>query len=189
MLKSFAGCLALIVPMVLVAGGPAAAQGLVGENILITMPEGFKSGHDAAQDQQEIHELIPANETVEEWSSMVTLQIFHGIADIDPNLFAGQLAGNWTAACAGSAVRKLTDGYVNGFKFTLWTYTCPLNPQTGKPETMYLKGIAGSDAFYSVQYAFRDVPTDERETTALTYLVAASACDTRKADRPCPEGM
>ena len=50
---------------------------------------------------------------------------------------------------------KLTEGDVNGFPFVLWSFVCPLNPQTGKPETMYFKGITGSDAFYSVQYAFR----------------------------------
>ena len=86
---------------------------------------------------------------------MVTIQIFHGLADVPGDLFATNMADGWKAACRGedAPVTKLTEGDVNGFPFVLWTYVCPLNTQTGKPETMYFKGISGSDAFYSVQYA------------------------------------
>ena len=168
---------------------PAVAQGLEAENLLVGIPEGFELGFQDAQDGQEIHEFIPSGESVGDWSAMVTIQIFHGLADVPGDLFATNMSEGWSAACEGATVTKLTDGDVNGFPFVLWTFLCPLNPQSGKPETMYFKGISGSDAFYSVQYAFRAEHADELDSIALPYLVDASACDTRKPERPCPEGM
>ena len=170
-------------------GGTAFAQGLEAENLLVGMPEGFEVGYEASQDGAEIHELIPAGESVEDWSQMATIQIYHGLVDLPGDRFASEMATGWQAACEGSTVTKLTEGDINGFPFVLWSFVCPLNPQTGKPETMYFKGITGSDAFYSVQYAYREVQNNDLETVALTYLVAASACDTRKPERACPEGM
>ena len=138
------------------AAGAAFAQGLEAENLLVGMPEGFEVGYEASQDGEEIHEFIPAGESVEDWSPMATIQIFHGLADVPGDRLRdrhGRPAGRRPARA--STVTKLTEGDVNGFPFVLWSFLCPLNPQTGKPETMYFKGITGSDAFYSVQYAFR----------------------------------
>lgn len=168
---------------------PALGQGLQGENLLVGLPDGFEVGYEAAQGDQEIHEFIPTGESVEDWSSMVTIQILRGLADVPGDLFANDLGKSWTEICEGATVGKLAEGDDNGFPFVLWTYACPLNAQSGKPETMYFKGISGADAFYSVQYAFREEPGDALDSVALPYLVSASACDTRKPERPCPEGM
>ena len=167
---------------------PALAQ-LKDENLLAGVPEGFTLGYNAAQDGAEIYEFIPEGESVEDWTAMVTIQIFHGLADLPPDAFGAQLAEGWKGACPDSTVSKLVEDQVNGFPYSLWAFTCATNPQTGKPETMWFKGISGSDAYYSVQYAYRLPPDDDRETVALTYLVSASACDTRKPERPCPAGM
>jgi hypothetical protein len=171
--------------------GPVFAQGLDAENLLVGIPDGFELGFEATSAEGvEIHEFVPTGETVEDWSAMVTIQIFRGLGDIPGDVLAINMAKGWKGACGEDApVTKLTEGDVNGFPFVLWTFLCPLNPQSGKPETMYYKGITGSDAFYSVQYAFRQEHADELDSIALPYLVGASACDTRKPERPCPEGM
>lgn len=170
--------------------GPALAQGLDAENLLVGIPEGFELGYQAQSPEGiEIHEFVPTGETVEDWSAMVTIQIFRGLSDLPGDVLATNMAEGWQGACEGSSVTKLTEGDVNGFPFVLWTFLCPVNPQSGKPETMYFKGITGSDAFYSIQYAFRQEPADELDSIALPYLIGASACDTRKPERPCPEGM
>jgi hypothetical protein len=169
---------------------PALGQGLDAENLLVGIPEGFELGYQATSPEgAEIHEFVPTGETVEDWSAMVTIQIFRGINDLPGDYLASNMADGWNGACENATATKLTEGDVNGFPFVLWTFLCPLNAQTGKPETMYFKGISGSDAFYSVQYAFRAEYTDELDSIALPYLVGASACDTRKPERPCPAGM
>jgi hypothetical protein len=134
-------------------------------------------------------EFVPDAESVENWSTMVTVQIFHDVRNGDGDAFAGNLGRLWQGACPDSSADKLEGGEVNGFRFALWSYACPLNGQTNKPETMWLKAISGADALYVVQYAYRASPTAEREQEAVSYLAKASACDTRRDDRPCPAGM
>lgn len=167
----------------------ARAQGLSGENLLTGVPDGFVSGDDAAQDGQEIHEFVPSGETVDEWSRMVTIEIYHGARGADVAGFAGSIAGGWEKACPGAVAGALEDGSVNGYVYVLWRFTCPLNPATGKPETMWMKAISGADSAYVVQYAYRAELSDAREQPALAYLADTSACDTRTPDHSCPAGM
>lgn len=170
------------------AAAPVQAQ-LSAENLLTNLPEGFEIGFQTRQGTMDMMEFVPRGETVENWSTMVTVQILHDADDADPGAFARNLGQNWQGACQGSSVSKLDAGETNGFAFALWHYACPLNPGTGKPEAMWLKAIAGADALYVVQYAYRAASTKELEQPALAYLAKASACDTRRADRPCPAGM
>lgn len=184
---------ALMVPVLVgvltATAGMALGQGLSGENLLTGMPEGFKAGYDAAGNGQEIHELVPADETVEDWSRMVTVQIFHGASDANIAGFAAEMKSGWEGACPGGVGTPLEEGDTNGYPYVLWRFVCPLNPGTGKPELMWLKAVAGKDAAYVVQYAFRREMAPEREQAALAYLARTSACDTRDPARACPPGM
>ena len=107
----------------------------------------------------------------------------------DPDRFASELAGNWKGACPDGTGVKSKAGVENGYRFSLWVFECPLNPATGKPEAMFLKAISGSDALYSVQYAYRQALTKELIGPAIGFLQQARVCDTRRADRACPAGM
>lgn len=168
---------------------PTWAQ-LEAENLLTGLPDGFKVGFRTEQNGMLMTELIPEAETVENWSAMITVQIFRGRQNIDGDAFAADLQRLWQEACAGAAAERLGAGDTNGYPFVLWTYGCPLNQQSGTPETMWLKAISGADAFYVVQYAHRGPPGDAAsEEAALGYLEAASACDTRKPAHACPAGM
>ena len=170
-------------------GGIAFAQRLDAENVLVSLPQGYEIGYQASQGSQKIMEFIPNGETVEDWSAMITVQILQSLDDMPGDTFASNLAELMGGACEGMSTEKVTEGNENGFPFVVWLYACPLNPQTGKPETMFFKGITGSDAFYSIQYAFREEPNDRLISIAMPYLRKVSACDTRKPERPCPEGM
>ena len=77
-------------------------------------------------------------------------------------------------------------GLEHGYAASLWLFTCPLNPQTGKPETFYDKLISGTDALYSVQYSFRSTLDPEVVPSTLAFLDKVGVCDTRLPDRPCP---
>jgi hypothetical protein len=182
---------AMGVAALLLAGcsGPALAQGLTAENLLVGLPEGFVSGYDGAQDGQELHEFVPQGESVDDWSRMVTIEIFHDAHNIDLVAFAQDIARSWQDACPGSSVGGLGQGGINGYPFVVWRYLCPDNPATDKPEIMWMKAISGADAAYVVQYAYRAELTDDREQAALDYLKAVSACDTRVKAYACPSGM
>lgn len=168
------------------AAPAASPPALQDENVLTPLPEGFKVGFHARQPQMEITEQVPNGETVQDWSRMVTEQTFFGRGNADPDVFAGGLARSWAAACPGGSGARTERATENGYPASLWAFRCPLNPQTGKPETMWMKVIGGADALYSVQYAYRRALTDDLAGPALAYLKGVQVCDTRAPAHPCP---
>lgn len=167
-------------------GAASAQEKLDAENLLVGVPDGFIVG-DKAEDGKGLvaAEFIPKGETVQDWTSMITVEVFRG-APFGRDKFAQHLKDGWEGACKDSKVEKLGEGRVNGYRYSAWYFGCPLNPQTNKPESMWLKAIRGNDAFYAIQYSFRALPTDQFKAIADKYLGAASVCDTRKPEHPCP---
>ncbi|WP_158814823.1 hypothetical protein [Methylocapsa sp. S129] len=187
-IRKSAAILALTL-VAMAAHAPSAMAALKNENLLATIPDGFKVGFQTRSDREIMAEYVPAQESVDDWSRMITVQIFHALKMIDPDAFAGGVAKGWMSACAGGDARKVTAGKENGYAFSVWMYNCPLNPRTGKPENMWLKATSGVDALYSVQYAYRKAMSADLIGPAMDYLQHVSVCDTRLADRRCPDGM
>lgn len=168
------------------AEAPRHAEPLKDENLLAPMPNGFKVGYSTRQGGQFIAELVPQAESVQDWSQMVTEQIVFGARNVDPDMLPQGIAANWPKACPGGEARKLAATTENGFPVSLWQFVCPLNPASGKPETMWMKVISGADSLYSVQYAYRKPAAADLIPPTLAYLKRVVACDTRRPDRPCP---
>ena len=179
----------IMIVMALVLCPLSGRAALREENLLAPVPSGFKVGSSVKNERSIIQEFVPSAETVENWSRMATVQIFLGSAQVAPDTFANSLAGRWTASCPDGTAVKFHAGVENGFPVSLWTFSCPLNPATKKPETMYLKAIGGSDSLYVVQYAYRQALSQALVGPAVEYLRQVRACDTRRADRRCPAGM
>ena len=184
-----AGKTLLIVSTLLASASSVLADALQDENLLLSMPAGFKVGYQASNGKEDIVEYVPTGETVNDWTKMVTVQVFHDASNTDPEAFAANIADGWKSSCTGGEASKIATGAENGYPIAVWAYSCVLNPQTSKPESMWLKVTSGGDALYSVQYAYRLTPTEEIATPALDYLHTVSVCDTRRSDRPCPKGM
>ncbi len=181
---------AAAVAMVAIAGSSVPAHaGLQDENLLMPLPAGFKVGWEVSNASLSQRELIPAAETVDDWSTMITMQTFHGSFNVTPDDFAQNLIKGVSDVCPGTESQKVVDGTENGYAFSIWVVSCPLNPQTQKPESFYIKTIHGDDAIYDVQYAFRKAVTIALSEPAIRYLQKISVCDSRRADRPCPAGM
>jgi hypothetical protein len=171
----------------LAATGATSAAGFQDENLLAPIPQGFQLGDQGHSGPgSDIAEYIPKGETVNEWSRMVTVQIFHNLKAFDPDRFAETIRDRGPASCPGEQGVQVKHGQERGYTFTLWLFTCPLNPQTGKPETFYDKLISGADALYSVQYSFRSTLPREAVSSTMAFLDRVSVCDTRLPDRPCP---
>jgi hypothetical protein len=67
---------ALWLPLALVgAATPTQAQ-LKDENLLVALPQAFKVGFTDSSDGINMQEWVPASETVQNWTEMVTVQIF-----------------------------------------------------------------------------------------------------------------
>jgi hypothetical protein len=166
-----------------------ATAALVDETLLTPLPTGFKVGFSTEKGRMTMQEFVPAGETVDAWSSMVTVQVFHGMTNADPDGFAGALGERWKSACPDGSAQKLQSGVENKYPYSLWMFTCPLNPGTRQPENMWQKVIRGADSLYSVQYAYRREVTKELIVPAMEYLRKVAVCDNRHADRACPRGM
>jgi hypothetical protein len=183
----------LIFAMAIVAAaalGLPALGALEDENILAGMPDGFKVGAQQNNGQTILMEFIPEGETVEDWTTMITVVVKHDIDDANAVDVASNMGAAWGESCPGAKAGPLVDDVTNGYAYVIWQYECPLNSQTGKPETMMMKVIPGRDALYMVQYAVRAAPSIEFVKNALDYLgPKVSVCDTRIPEQDCPEGM
>jgi hypothetical protein len=132
--------------------------------------------------------MVPAGETVEKWTEMVTVQIFLGMKDSVTN-FRLRMEKLWASACAGAKSAPVSGGLANGYTTITWRMSCPRNAQTGKPEMTWFKAISGHDSFYVVQKAFKYEPSPEKTAEWVAWLNKVSVCDTRIADSICPSGM
>ena len=181
--------LGLVAVLCLTAGTAGAADAPSGESLLMPPPDGFKIGYAVGDAQFRMTEFVPAKETVENWSQMVTQQVFVGRGGADPEVIQQKLLERWKTACAGGSGERLDGEALNGYRSSLWSFACPRNPATGKPEVVWIKVISGTDSGYVAQYAFRQIETPERRQLALDYIARVNLCDTRTAEHPCPSGV
>jgi hypothetical protein len=165
---------------------PAQAQ-LKDENLLAPLPTGFKLGYQGSNKGLVMQEFVPANETVENWSEMVTAQIFLGRRDLDGVRALGLIEEGWIKACPASKPNAIMAAKVNGYAAWNLFLQCPLLANTGKPETTFFRAVKGNDSFYIVQRAARAVPGQAQLTKMNQYLDTTTVCDTRTSDHPCPD--
>ena len=169
-----------------IAAVPSRA-GLKDESLLVTLPPGFKVGFQDFRNGVRLQEWVPSNETVQNWSEMVTVQVFLNKGDLDPAKVLADIAQRWGTACKGSTGEAVTIGKVNGYVAATMLLRCPLNGQTGKPETTLFRAIKGTDSLYLVQRAVRSLPSEGSSLQRIkTYLGTVSVCDTRSPAHPCP---
>jgi S1-C subfamily serine protease len=161
---------------------PARSPGalLEGENLLFAPPRDFKSGYHSDRNGS-LTEYVPNGQTVEDWTEMLTVQIFRNLKDVDPAAFLQNVGMKYVNDCPGTPKNTIQNGQVNGYPVSMLVLKCPMNPGTGKPETTVFRVIKGKDALYSVQHAWRTVPSDEAKDALSKSIV----CDTRDPGHPC----
>ena len=159
----------------------------VGENLLVSLPDGYKVDFTAKNDKSSISEMVPKAESVRNWTEMVTVQLFFGLKT-STQQFKARSEALWQQSCEGASAHQIADTNENGFPVLVWMLTCPLNPQSGKPEWTWFKTIAGNDSFYVVQKAFRFEPSKDQVVQWTQYLRKVVVCDNRVAERNCSAG-
>jgi hypothetical protein len=159
---------------------------LENENLLTTIPSSFKVDFSDKQNNFVITEMVQEGESVNDWSTMITVEIFLGEKNTTPQQYQETLTERWFNACENSETYPLADGVENSYNFVLWQLYCPLNAATQKEEYTFLKAIQGNDSFYLVQVAFRHEPSDDEITQWMRYLKEIQVCDSRIAEQACP---
>jgi hypothetical protein len=174
--------------MMLVGFSAAVALGqslIDAENLLFSPPKDFKIGFQSSRDNRLMTEWVPAAETVEDWTQMLTVQIYRG-GTVDAATFLQGVGKRYMDACPGTTAKGIFTGQINGYVVSMLLLKCPRNPGTGKPETTAFRVIRGKDALYSVQRAWRAVPSDQDVDDAMHALSKVTVCDTRASEHPCP---
>lgn len=155
------------------------------ENLIIAQPSGFIIGFQSNHDNRTMTEFVPTAETVDDWSQMLTVQVYRH-ATVDSATFLRDVGKRFMDACPGTTAKGIFTGKTNGFEVSMLVLKCPNNPATQKPETTAFRVIKGNDALYSVQRAWRSVPSDKEIDDVMHALAKVTVCDTRTPDHPCP---
>ena len=147
---------------------------------------GFVIGFDDATEEQAIVERVPAGESVERWTRMLTSQRFVGRAgDPGPRQLLANIQGLMKNGCPGGSTSAITTMTVSGRPGARMRSDCPRNPQTGLPETFFIVAFAGTEDLFAEQVAFRRVPSAADVAFAIRALRGARLCTAAIKDAAC----
>lgn len=157
------------------------------ENLLQNLPDGYKIDFQTKQQNMIMMEMVPTNQSVNNWNEMVTSQIMLGLKNTTPETFQSFMQKSWVDSCKNSEFASVAKGKENGYPFAIWIQVCPLNQSTGKPEHTFFKAIKGNDSFYIVQKAFKYKPSKQEVVEWMQYFKTVTVCDTRISNSLCPK--
>jgi len=178
---------AILAVFCLLAPIDASAQHrLANENLLETLPSGFKLGSQSSRGALKSTEFVPQAETVTGWSELITTEVFFGTKNLEPASFLSQMGERWLASCPGSRPDIIHTGQANGYAVSMLLLRCERVLTTDLPENTLVRAIAGNDSFYVVQYAFRSTLSPDKLSKATNFLASVNVCDTRSPSHPCP---
>jgi len=174
------------------AASAGAQEDLVGENLIVRIPAGYELAFQQETGQGTMSEFIPKGESVDEWSEMITIQLFH--PDNKNAEFHARLDSLVKQACEDGSTHVTPTGEENGYPVQVFQMYCPTNLDTGMGEVTFFKTIEGKDKFYVVQKAWRtkkysedDIPLTEDDFVRwIPYLKDVYVCDSRAENRKCP---
>jgi len=177
---------ALFLAVLILSATPAFTQQMKGENLLLSVPDGYVTGFTDGDKKVRIVEFVPNGQSVQNWREMLTLHIFFGGIDASPSQYAKRFVAGYSKNCGEGTGRIIRQGRERGYRFAFFTAICGLNPKTGQPEWLLAKGIEGRDSFYLVQKAWKYTPSAAEINTWSRYLGGVNLCDNRRKKAPCP---
>jgi len=174
----------LLLATALAAQPSTAATEMLGTDV----PNNFEVGYRAENAEQEIIEVVEPPETVENWTKLVTLQLFRGKGGPGAGEdFYGIWRNLMRNSCPGLTESSIR-GTVDGKPAIRGSLSCPNNPKTGKPENLIAVVVEGDANLMMVQVAFKHPigPKDNALVNRITGTLkvcekrAFTACSARK---------
>ena len=151
-----------------------SAFALSNENLLVGMPADYKIAYQTRVKNMKMTEMVPKNQTIKNWSEMLTVQIFLNDKKQTPIGFYNRMSKGFARACKGSTATLIKKGRENGYAFSFFLLICRLNPKTKKPEYTWFKSIRGKDSFMSCKKP-GEKPRQKRGLSAGRNFCARSA--------------
>ena len=147
---------------------------------------GFVVGFEKANAEQSILERVPAGETVERWTRMLTSQRNTGRGrDPGPRQLLANMQELMGKSCPGGSTSEIVTMTVSGRPAARMRSDCPLNPQTGLPESYFIVAFAGTNDLFAEQVAVRRVPTAEDLSFASKDLQQVRWCTAASKEAAC----
>lgn len=170
----------------ILAFSPAVAEAAPAEWSGRPAAPGFVVGFEKANAEQSIVERVPAGESVEQWTRMLTSQRFVGRArDPGPRQLLVNMQGLMKNACPGGSTGEIVVMTVSGRPAARMRSDCPLNPQTGLPESYFIVAFAGTTDLFAEQVAFRRAPTAADLSFASKELQQVRWCTGASEEAAC----
>jgi hypothetical protein len=174
---------ALALAVILACKGASAEEGL-----RVGLPEGFILGFADGDGRDMIREYLRAGETLQNWTDLVTVQRFSGLAGVDPLAYVDAVAANLRDVCPDARVTPPDATMAGPYRSAAIMARCPVSPRTGGSEVFAMRAFAGVQAMHVVQYAFTRDPNRAEIDAAIALISDAVLCDLARADAPCPAG-
>ncbi len=168
------------------ATGASAAE-MIGENLLLGVPAGFKVGFQDRKGPILVTEMVPEKETADEWTEKLSSQIFVGLKSVTPAEFEKESRRQWLEVCKEGKFSAIASGEEKGYLFSVWMLSCPYSKAPGRPETAIFKALRGASDLYVVQKAFRFELAREQVAQWMQFLKEVSLCDSRVPEKACPK--
>jgi hypothetical protein len=134
--------------------------------VMYAYPPGFKPAYSKDSGDYYIQESVPAGETVEKWSQMVTLTGNKGLAanpTATPQNFAERIAGNFQRACpqtfAAQSLGSLKVGAYDAFAALMGCGS--VTSGIPRSEIAVVVAIKGAADYYTLQWAERGPATQK----------------------------
>jgi hypothetical protein len=181
---------------------PGPNDAISAENLVAPVPTGWKIASNRTNRQGfTLIEYIPASETFDNWTNMVTVAIYRGAGGVPVSRFFDAQEKIYRDGCeTPPIIGKRQEITENGYPGGAELLACRKTKQWGKAEAMIYKTLIGKDAAYQVQRAWRLPPSSDSGTAQIdglnkqmldegnSYLGQVYVCDTRdpSRSRPCP---
>jgi hypothetical protein len=163
---------------------PAMAQ-FVGEHLAAPADPSFHLGFTSTS-AGDMQEYVPAGETVENWTRMITVQRIGYRPGLTPMRFAQVWLAGLARAC-GVPAPQPTETIVAGHAAVDARFECPRNPQTGKPETVVARFVLGDEALHDIQAATRRAPAPADTAWSGRVVAGTMLCASTSPIRRCAE--
>ncbi|MFD2204928.1 hypothetical protein [Kiloniella antarctica] len=179
----------------LAAGDHAVGQGGNGEFFMAAIPDGWQALPRVTEVQQTSAEWLPMGQTVENWTDMITVQVFPGWAEGDVSVFLDELADIYKKNCEVSGATPPLKDQVNGFLTGFRLINCTRDLTRNSGEVSLFRALIGKNAAYLIQRVFR-VPefeigakpvTDEVMVKAFGSISSIGACQLNSQQYTCAD--
>ncbi|MGB4811594.1 MAG: hypothetical protein WBP13_03805 [Methylophilaceae bacterium] len=127
------------------------------QKIAFKLPLTWKTGSENRSDNSYMIELIPINENIESWQSLIVIQGFKGLAkNITPDKYIATTVENYKGVCGKDLIYEALDKTViDGFSTQIAILGCAKLPNANTGEVSYWTVIQGSNDLYVIQKAVR----------------------------------